>query len=102
MVKKPRQFRMRLSEEGAELLRKSAEAAGVTQTEYMRRLLHNNPVPAADLTELLKLLSAISRNLNQLTIRAHSIGFVDLSVFNKLKKETEELYKEISDRCFGS
>ena len=78
-------------------LRRQAVAAGLGMDPFLRSLILGvelRPRPPDTYAALLRELSAIGNNINQLAVQAHSLGFVDAP---KLQKEAERWHKFQAD-----
>lgn len=77
---------LRLTEDEAEILRKKADKARLTCSEYMRRLLLDREIheaPPADYYKLITELRRVGSNINQLLKTAHTKGFIDTPLLRK-------------------
>ena len=81
----------------AQDLQKKAKKACLSEAGLIRLLLKGyepREKPDADFYEAMKGLSAIGNNINQLAVKANSLGFVDAP---QLKKEAERWHKFQAD-----
>ena len=81
----------------AQDLQKKAKKACLSEAGLIRLLLKGyepREKPDADFYETMKELSAIGNNINQLAVKANSLGFVDAP---QLKKEAERWHKFQAD-----
>ncbi|WP_337496766.1 plasmid mobilization protein [[Ruminococcus] lactaris] len=86
-----------LSRSEAQDLQKKAKKACLSEAGLIRLLLKGyepREKPDADFYEAMKELSAIGNNINQLAVKANSLGFVDAP---QLKKEAERWHKFQAD-----
>lgn len=86
-----------LSRSEAQDLQKKAKKACLSEAGLIRLLLKGyepREKPDADFYEAMKELSAIGNNINQLAVKANSLGFVDTP---QLKKEAERWHKFQAD-----
>ena len=86
-----------LSRIEAQDLQKKAKKACLSEAGLIRLLLKGyepREKPDADFYEAMKELSAIGNNINQLAVKANSLGFVDAP---QLKKEAERWHKFQAD-----
>lgn len=70
-----------LSPKDAEELKRKAELAGISETAVIRLLIRGyepREKPDSDFYEAMRKLSAIGNNINQLVVKAHALGFVDV------------------------
>lgn len=69
-----------LSPQEAKELKRKAELAGLTETAVVRLLIRGydpREKPDGRFYEAMRNLSAIGNNINQLAMKAHTLGFVD-------------------------
>lgn len=69
-----------LSEKDAVDLKRKAQKCGITETAVIRQLLHGykpREKPDERFYEAMREMYAIANNLNQLTAKAHRLGFID-------------------------
>ena len=86
-----------LSPKDAEELKRKAELAGLTETAVVRLLIRGyepREKPDGRFYDAMRNLSAIGNNINQLAVKANSLGFVDAP---QLKKEAERWHKFQAD-----
>ena len=79
-----RQFRFN-SEEN-EILKQKAQHCCLTDSAFVRMLIfgyHPKPKPEKEFYDVLRNISAIGNNINQLIAKAHSLDFVDVPRLNK-------------------
>lgn len=61
-------------------LKSKAEIAGITETAVIRLLIRGyepREKPDSSFYETMRKLSVIGNNINQLAVKAHSLGFID-------------------------
>lgn len=86
-----------LSRSEAQDFQKKAKKACLSEAGLIRLLLKGyepREKPDVDFYEAMKELSAIGNNINQLAVKANSLGFVDAP---QLKKEAERWHKFQAD-----
>ena len=69
-----------LSPQDARELKRKAKLCGITETAVIRILLHGyepKEKPDARFYEAMRQLSAIGNNINQLALKANTLGFID-------------------------
>lgn len=69
-----------LSPQDARELKRKAKLCGITETAVIRILLHGyepKEKPDARFYEAMRQLSAIGNNINQLAVKANTLGFID-------------------------
>ena len=86
-----------LSPQDARELKRKAELCGITETAVIRILLHGyepKEKPDTRFYEAMRQLSAIGNNINQLAVKANTLGFVDQVQY---RKETDKLERVIAE-----
>ena len=71
---------LRLNKDEAAYLNDMVDRSGLSREAFLRALIKDKPIkerPSADFFETLKVLRQISNNLNQIAMKANSIGFID-------------------------
>jgi hypothetical protein len=74
--------------------------SGLTQEAYLRHLINGlvpNDAPPPDYFAMMKQLYGIGNNLNQISSKAHSLGFIDVQRFDSAVKEFEQAVKTITE-----
>jgi len=74
------------NEEECHILATNSTKAGVTESEYIRDLLLGYKLkekPDDRFYDNLKVLRSIANNMNQITKKAHSLGFIDELAYKK-------------------
>ena len=80
-----------LNEEENKMLSQNALKAGLTESDYIRRIIMGYKLkekPDDRFYETMKMMRNTSNNLNQLSRKAHTLGFIDEIAY---KKEVEKL-----------
>lgn len=75
-----------LSEKDAADLKRKAEKCGLTETAVIRQLLHGyepREKPDERFYTAMRELSVIGNNINQLTAKAHKLGFIDAPMLHE-------------------
>lgn len=88
----------RFSFEENELLKCKAQQCGLSDAAFLRMAIHSlvpKQKPDKEFYIFLRQLSSISNNLNQLTAKANSLGFIDVPLLKKLSDEISNLSEEI-------
>lgn len=86
-----------LNEQENELLALNSTKAGLTESDYLRYIILGYTLkekPDERFYEVMKQMRSIAHNLNQLTVKAHSLGFIDELSLNKQK----ELWIDFMDK----
>ena len=88
----------RLSKEENELLKKKADQCGLTDAAFIRMAIHSlvpKEKPDEEFYTAIRQLTGISINLNQLTAKANSLGFIDVPLLHKLADDISKLQSEL-------
>ena len=88
----------RFSVEENELLKEKAEKCGLTDAAFLRMAIHSlvpKEKPDKEFYTALRQLTSISINLNQLTVKANSLGFIDTPMLHKLSDDISRLQSEL-------
>jgi len=96
--------RPRVTPEERRAIEQKAAACGLTLTEYQRQAALNATVIVRDSTHLVALIrqiSAIGNNLNQLTRGAHVTGEADQERVRHILDDLEHLQLELMDGSEG-
>ena len=92
-----RQVKFWVSEEEYQLLQKKMEAAGgVNQGAYIRKMILDGYIVNLDIPELkeiIRLLSIISNNVNQIARQLHSTGSIYQQDICEVEAQLEQNYK---------
>ncbi len=78
-----------LSEKDAADLKQKAQRCGITETAIIRQLLRGyepREKPDERFYEAMREMYAIGNNLNQLTAKAHRLGFIDTPMLRELSR----------------
>lgn len=89
------------SEEECELLATNSYKAGLSESEYIRELLVGYKLkekPDDRFYENMKVIRGLANNMNQLAVKAHSLGFIDEIQYKQnvdiIKQFIKDLKKE--------
>lgn len=88
----------RFSPEDDERLTQNAKKCGVTKSAYIRLLINGykpKELPGEDFFTAIRQLTNMSINLNQLTAKANSLGFIDVPMLHKLADDIAKLQSEL-------
>ncbi len=97
-------FECYLDENENRQLIQNAERAGLTKSEYFRKMLFEKPVkelPPMDFYDVLKELRQINNNMNQIAAKANSIGFIDLGWLRKVSETLMDVLGRLIREVFG-
>ena len=87
-----------LSEKDAADLKRKAQKCSLTETAVIRQLLHGyepREQPDKRFYDAMREMYAIGNNLNQLTVKAHKLGFVDAPMLRELSKDFAQFQLKI-------
>lgn len=91
----------RFTEKTANTIKKKSEAAGLSMTEYITRLIHSDlePMEKDTLAKIYKELSAIGNNINQIAHKMNMDIFdsKDIDMLNGFKKDLLQFRMDIGD-----
>lgn len=90
-----------LSEMDAADLKRKAQKCGLTETTVIRLLLHGyepREKPDERFYAAMQEMCAIGNNLNQLTAKAHKLGFMDAPMLHELSKNFAQFQLKIEQQ----
>lgn len=91
---------IRLSEKELQMLNRNAKASGLNVSDYIRCLINNiipKEKPDNRFYEVMKLMRAISINLNQIAVKANTLGFIDELQYKKESKKWNEFMLQVKE-----
>ena len=89
-----------LNEQENEMLALNSLKTGMTESDYLRYIILGYTIkekPDDRFYEIMKQMRSIAHNLNQLTVKAHSLGFIDELSLNKQKELWIKFMEEIKE-----
>ena len=89
------------SEEECDILATNSTKAGLTESEYIRELLVGYKLkekPDDRFYENLKVFRSLANNMNQLTKKAHSLGFIDELAYKKNADMVIKFLEELKNK----
>lgn len=95
---------LRLSDNEAAALNRDVKKSGLSREAYLRSLIQKMPLkerPPLDLIEVLRNLSQINNNMNQIAAKANSIGFIDTSAYWKNVRLLEDTIRMLTEEMYG-
>lgn len=98
MRKRNRRFSLWLNEKEFNRFTKNAEIAGLKKEPYLRKLIMGyeiRPRPPDEYAQLLRQLSAIGNNINQMAYKANGLGEICVEEVRAMRVAFEKLYKEV-------
>ena len=87
-----------LSQTEEQQLNKVLDATGLTASAYIRKLIMQReirPRPPDEYAKLLRELSAIGNNINQLAYKANGLGIIHLAEVRRMREALEQIYSEV-------
>ena len=84
--KRSNEIKVRLNDQELAKLNRDVRKAGVSREAYLRMLIKKiqpKELPTGDFFDILKNLRQINHNMNQIAVKANSIGFVDAAEYWK-------------------
>ena len=87
-----------LSQMEEQQLNKALDATGLTASAYIRKLIMQReirPRPPDEYAKLLRELSAIGNNINQLAYKANGLGVIHLAEVRRMREALEQIYSEV-------
>ena len=99
MRKRNNRVELYFTKEELEHLSKKVKKSGLSREAYLRHLINGlvpNDAPPPDYFAMMKQLYGIGNNLNQISSKAHSLGFIDTQRFDNAVKEFEKAVKTIT------
>lgn len=83
------------------ILLDKVKKSGMTQSDYIRYCTLNKEIkekPDDKFYEFLKLIRSISNNINQLAMKAHSLGYIDELAYKKEKIKLDNFIDEVRSK----
>ena len=99
MRKRNIQIITRLSKDEHQHLIKLVKKSGVSQEVYIRHLINGlvpNDAPPPDYYSMMQELHKIGGNLNQIALKAHTLGVVDIARYDSACRELEQAVRQIT------
>ena len=94
-------FLVSLTEKEMNSLMKKVKKTGLTRDAYVRQLISGiqpKELPSPDFFEVLKVLRQISINMNQIAMKANTIGFINADAYWENSRRLQEAISEIKCR----
>lgn len=98
MRKRNRRFSLWLNDVEFNRLERNAEIAGMKKEPYVRKLIMGNEIqerPPDEFAKILRELSAIGNNVNQLAHKANGLGMIYVNEVQSVREELAKLYAEV-------
>lgn len=100
MRKRTREVMLWLNDDEYNTLRKNVEKTGLSMQAYLRKVINGvqpKSLPPMEFFEILTELRRIGINMNQIALKANSIGFVDTNEYWANMKELEKIISELKN-----
>ena len=84
MIRRQNKIDVRLDDKELDLLNRNTARSGTSREAYLRMLIKNvqpKELPPVEYAEALRNLRQISHNMNQIAVKANSIGFIDTAKY---------------------
>ncbi len=98
------QVKVRLNDEEYKLLESKIKKSGLNTSTFLRVLITGAEVKEHDperAKEMLRYLSSISNNMNQLAAKANSLGYIDRKQFYEEKEKWKEFHRQYMKEEYG-
>ena len=95
---------LRLNEKEFQKLNEDVAKTGWSREKYLRALISNAPIktkPSLDLICVLRNLQQINNNMNQIAIKAHSMGLVDATSYRQNVEMLTGVIGELLEVMYG-
>ena len=92
---------IRINQSESDKLAKDISRTKLTKSEYIRTLIMNVNIkekPDRDFFIILRNISNIASNMNQIAVVANSKGFIDVDAYNNNVNELREIEKKLKDK----
>ena len=100
MIYRTKKITVRLTDKEYAKLREMSETSGLKMEPVIRKLLVGyeiRPRPNATYIKLIKELSAVGNNLNQIAQKAHTLNVIDVQRYDAAVSQFEVAVKEITE-----
>lgn len=101
MRKRNKRIQIWINEEELSILQNKSSKCGVDQSTFIRNIiLGYNPKekPDKNFYDTMKVMRGISNNLNQITAKAHSLGYIDEVAYAKECQKWNEFMLDIKTK----
>ena len=101
MAERKYKLTVTLNEKDYARLNRLKKKTGLTTQAYFLKLFHEiqpKELPQTDFLEVLKVLRQISINMNQIAVKANTIGFVNADAYWENSRRLQEAIAEIKGR----
>lgn len=105
MKRQTRQINIRLSQSEKESLEKKAERCGVSESEYVRRLIRGvtpKEFPPGDYAAILQCMRDIANDLQDITRVAKETGDIDSENIGRLMKSQYALVRDLTKEAYDT
>lgn len=104
MRTRPHKLSLRLNDDELMILNADTDRAGLSREAYLRSLILSRPIkerPTDIEIDVLVGLQQISNNMNQIAMKAHSIGFIDTDAYWENVEELKSVVLKMLRRIYG-
>lgn len=87
--------------EESEVLAINSQKAGLSESEYIRKLVIGYKLkekPDSEFYETMKLMRSISNNLNQIAKKAHTLNYIDEVAYQKQCDKMQDFIEEVKNK----
>ena len=101
MKRRTHQILFRLDDKEYQSLLKKVEKSGLSREVFLRRMLAGFEIkerPSEDFFKIIKQLDQINNNMNQVAVKAHTLGFIDAPMYEENCERLDEIVAEILHR----
>ena len=101
MQKRRHVIPLRLTEKELQHLNRQAEQSGMSREKFLRALIMGKPIrphPCTHHADLLRKVSGLCNNANQLAHRANSTGVAGQESVDKMIQISQEIWKEVKSK----
>ena len=92
---------LRLTEKELQHLNRQAEQSGMSREKFLRALIMGKPIrphPCTHHADLLRKVSGLCNNANQVAHRANSTGVAGQESVDKMIQISQEIWKEVKSK----
>lgn len=101
MRKRNIQKKVYLNDEEQKVLTERAGACGISESAYIRAVIKGSvpkPKPDEEFYRDMRVLYAVSNNLNQLAVRSHTYDYIDTDELQDILKELSSFINDIQKK----
>lgn len=101
MRKRERKKQFWFNDEECEILAIKSTKAGLNESEFVREIIKDYEIkekPDDRFYQSLKVIRSIANNMNQISKKAHSLGFIDEAAYKKNAERILKFIEEFKDK----